>query len=132
HYKLYYYFAKARPEELREPYFDFLAEGLRNIGQNEWLKNLKGETELIELTILIQQSGLDLKLSVKFRDALEDHYKQVYSGETNPPGENLITNWNSLLDALDVDIKNTFLKNIKFYIEREDDGSAAIIGKLYD
>jgi Cdc6-like AAA superfamily ATPase len=131
-YKLHYYFAKACPEELREPYSEFLAEGLRNMGQDEWLSHLIDETELIKLVIMIQQSGFDLELSVKFKDALEEHYKQLYAGKIEPPSEALISNWNNLLSSLDEDVRQTFLKGIKYHIETNQEGMVANIGSLYD
>lgn len=131
-YREHYYFAKSCPDESREHYFEFLAEGFENLEKDDWFKHLKDETELIDLVILVQQSGLDLNLSVDFKDALEDHYRQIYMGEIDLPRENLISDWISLLDTLDEDIKNAFLKNIKFYIESNTDGMVANIGYLYD
>jgi hypothetical protein len=131
-YEEHYIFAKACPDDLRPSYFEFLIDGYKNLEKEVWLDHLKNETELIQLAILIQEAGYDLGLSVKFKDALEEHYKQVYSGEIEAPSDNLIIKWESFLDALDKDIKSTFLKNIKFYIERKSDGVVSKIGHLYD
>lgn len=131
-YEEHFIFAKACPDASKQSYFEFLIEGYRNLEKEVWLNNLKDETELFQLAILIQKEGFDLGLSVKFKDALEEHYKQVYAGEINPPNEDKIKEWDSLLDALDNDIKSAFLKNIKFYLEKESSGTVSKVGQLYD
>ena len=133
-YREHYYFAKACPDEYREQYFEFLAEGFRNIETEEWLEHLTNETKLIHLAIFIQEKGYELNSSTQLRKALFDHFKEVYNGQIELTSQELKSNWNVLIDSLKNNDKATLLRSMKDFIESDtnSDGSVSKFGEIYD
>ena len=130
----HYFFAKCCPDELREQYFEYLAEGLKNLEKNDWLKHLTEGTELIHLLILVQEEGIELELTIQLREALFDHFKQIYSGKLELPNQELLSKWSILLSSLKNEVKITLLHNMKDHIESDNsaEGSVSSVGEIYD
>lgn len=131
---MHYFFAKCCPDELREKYFEYLAEGFRNLEKDDWLKHLTEETELIHLLILVQEEGIELELSIPLREALFDHFKQIYSGKLELPNLELLSKWSTILSSLKNEVKITLLHNMKDHIESDSsaEGSVSSVGEIYD
>jgi|GEM_PF-1404026 len=110
-------------------FVEFLTTGLRNVDKEEWLQEITEEGELLDLLLELSKDEFSINLTIDFQDALIEHVKNLLDGEELPV--KYIDNWNSILDALKDDSRETFLRTLRDELIKHSSKEIYPILKLY-
>ncbi|MCG0239779.1 MAG: KAP family NTPase [Firmicutes bacterium] len=79
---LYFMVVTAQQKSLPKHVARYLINGLRNLGHDDWLSDLQGQGELVNLGLALQEMGFSLQLGLSFRDAVLTHVRNsIKKGE---------------------------------------------------
>lgn len=79
---------------------DWCVKGLRNLNDEEWLKEIKLQGDLLQLLFYLQHLGLTLRLTFMYKDALLNHAKELMDGESELSAD-LLARKTDLLNAME-------------------------------
>lgn len=90
-------------------FLQWCAAGLSSVSRDQWLSQLKGEGDLLELVLTLQRRSVKMALSVDYQDALTDHGQLVISGNVVP---SRFQNWGELLRPLTRNARTMFRRRL--------------------
>jgi hypothetical protein len=90
-------------------FLQWCAAGLGSVSRDQWLSQLKGEGDLLELVLTLQRRSVKMALSVDYQDALTDHGQLVISGNVVP---SRFQNWSDMLRPLTRNARTMFRRRL--------------------
>lgn len=115
--------------EIQSAFGSDLVRKARNIQKEVWLQELLREGHVLELVIRLVKDGRPVNLSDDYQVALLEHAQQMLTGAALPKKQ--LSNWSFVLNALESDWKQTFLRNLRDELIKQAGRSAKSVLQLY-